>query len=189
METKPFRFHYFTFILFIYLSFPALAIEEIHHMEKSTQQASDLTKRMTIADPAEKIILLEKLKILVAENPDNIWVRKMYVNNLIAEKHYHQGLAGLEVIIKQRFSRVDLLGVCMLKERLGHRDESCYQKVIQLSEKDNLVDSDYITALFFTDSPKFETLKSTLIKEKQFSESDFLVFTLGKEKMLHEFFP
>jgi len=94
METKPFRFHYFTFILFIYLSFPALAIEEIHHMEKSTQQASDLTKRMTIADPAEKIILLEKLKILVAENPDNIWVRKMYVNNLIAEKHYHQGLAG-----------------------------------------------------------------------------------------------
>ncbi|WP_288497976.1 hypothetical protein [uncultured Erwinia sp.] len=177
------------FYVFMFFSFSTMAVEEIHHMDKSTQQASELTKRMTIADPAEKIILLEKLKILVTKKPDNIWVRKMYVNNLIAEKHYQQGLAGLEVIIKQRFSRIDLLTECMLKERLGHRDEACYQKVIQLSEKDNLVDSDYITALFFTDSPKFETLKSTLIKEKQFSESDFLVFTLGKEKMLHEFFP
>lgn len=77
----------------------------------------------------------------------------------------------------------------MLKKRLGDKDSGCYEDVVHLSEQQNLIDSDYVTALFFTDTKKFSTVKQQLIKENKFKESDFLVFTLGKEKMLHELFP
>ena len=77
----------------------------------------------------------------------------------------------------------------MLKQRLGDEERDCYEDVVHLSEQQNLIDSDYVTALFFTNTKKFSIVKQQLIKEKKLEESDFLVFTLGKEKMLHEFFP
>lgn len=113
----------------------------------------------------------------------------MYINNLIAAKHYQEGLDNLNAINKENITRTDLLTECMLREKLGIKDENCYREVIFLSEKDNIVDSDYISALFFSDDQRFEPLKLKLIKENKFKESDFLVFTSGKEKMLYEFFP
>ncbi|BCQ32788.1 hypothetical protein ERHA54_01510 [Erwinia rhapontici] len=101
-------------------------------------------------------------------------------------------LIGSSIFIipyKKNLTRTNLLTQCMLQERLEKRDEGCYKKVIALSEENNAIDSDYISALFFMDDKRFEALRHELIKENKFKESDFLVFTLGKEKMLHEFFP
>lgn len=123
------------------------------------------------------------------KNPENNAIRNMYVNNLIAERHYKEGLDYLKVMNNQTLTRTHLLTQCMLQERLGDRDEGCYKKVITLSEGNNVIDSDYISALFFIGDKKFETLRYELIKENKFKKSDFLVFTLGKEKLLHTFFP
>ncbi|WP_156994661.1 hypothetical protein [Tatumella morbirosei] len=77
----------------------------------------------------------------------------------------------------------------MLTQRLGDKEIGCYQEVVRLSEQQHLMDSDYVTALFFTDTKKFSTVKQQLINKNQFNESDFLVFNSDEEKILHEFFP
>lgn len=157
--------------------------------DEPTQEAVELTKKMIFSDEEEKNKIFSSFKELMDENPGNITIRNMYINNLIAEKHYEEGLKYLRAMNKKNLTRTNLLTQCMLQERLEKRDEGCYKKVIALSEENNAIDSDYISALFFMDDKRFEALRHELIKENKFKESDFLVFTLGKEKMLHEFFP
>lgn len=157
--------------------------------DEPTQEAVELTKKMIFSDEEEKNKIFSSFKELMDENPGNITIRNMYINNLIAEKHYEEGLKYLREMNKKNLTRTNLLTQCMLQERLEKRDEGCYKKVIALSEENNAIDSDYISALFFMDDKRFEALRHELIKENKFKESDFLVFTLGKEKMLHEFFP
>lgn len=157
--------------------------------DEHTQEAVELTKKMIFSDEEEKNKIFSSFKELMDENPGNITIRNMYINNLIAEKHYEEGLKYLRAMNKKNLTRTNLLTQCMLQERLEKRDEGCYKKVIALSEENNAIDSDYISALFFMDDKRFEALRHELIKENKFKESDFLVFTLGKEKMLHEFFP
>ncbi|EIS26521.1 hypothetical protein, partial [Yersinia pestis] len=126
---------------------------------------------------------------LLDENPENINVRKMYINSLLADRYYAEGLQELEILNKKHFTRTDLLTECMVKERLGKRDDECYRQVIHLSEQQQSIDSDYLTALFFANDKRFEPLKNRLIKEGVFKESDLLIFTLSKETMLREFYP
>lgn len=77
-------------------------------------------------------------------------------------------LIGSSIFIipyKKNLTRTNLLTQCMLQERLEKRDEGCYKKVIALSEENNAIDSDYISALFFMDDKRFEALRHELIKE------------------------
>ncbi|PVF10608.1 hypothetical protein DBO95_29660, partial [Yersinia pestis] len=90
------------------------------------------------------------------ENPENINVRKMYINSLLADRYYAEGLQELEILNKKHFTRTDLLTECMVKERLGKRDDECYRQVIHLSEQQQSIDSDYLTALFFANDKRFE---------------------------------
>jgi len=181
------------FVLFIFvmifLCSCASAKDGSLSRDEPTQEAVELTKKMIFSDEEEKNKIFSSFKELMDENPGNITIRNMYINNLIAEKHYEEGLKYLRAMNKKNLTRTNLLTQCMLQERLEKRDEGCYKKVIALSEENNAIDSDYISALFFMDDKRFEALRHELIKENKFKESDFLVFTLGKEKMLHEFFP
>lgn len=183
----------FCFVLFIFVMIfvcsCASAKESSLSRDKPTQEAVELTKKMIFSDEAEKNKIFSSFKELMDKNPGNIAIRNMYINNLIAEKHYEEGVKYLRAMNKKNLTRTNLLTQCMLQERLGNKDEGCYKKVIALSEENNAIDSDYISALFFMDDKRFEALRHELIKENKFKESDFLVFTLGKEKMLHEFFP
>lgn len=179
----------FFFVLFIFFCSCASAKEGSLSRDKSTQEAVELTQKMIFSKEEEKNKIFSSFKELMDKNPENIAIRNMYINNLIAEKYYEEGLNYLRAMNKKNLTRTNLLTQCMLQERLGKRDEGCYKKVIALSEENNAIDSDYISALFFMDDKKFKALRYELIKENKFKESDFLVFTLGKEKMLHEFFP
>lgn len=183
----------FCFVLFIFVMIfvcsCASAKESSLSRDKPTQEAVELTKKMIFSDEVEKNKIFSSFKELMDKNPGNIAIRNMYINNLIAEKHYEEGVKYLRAMNKKNLTRTNLLTQCMLQERLGNKDEGCYKKVIALSEENNAIDSDYISALFFMDDKRFEALRHELIKENKFKESDFLVFTLGKEKMLHEFFP
>lgn len=179
----------FIFISLVFICFNASAKEVSLYRDKPTQEAVDLTNKLALSDEEAKNKILSSFKKLMDKNPENVSIRNMYINNLIAERYYREGLSYLEVMNKNRPTRTNLLTQCMLQERLGDRNEGCYKKVIALSEGSNVIDSDYMSALFFMNDTRFETLRRELIKGKKFKESDFLVFTLGKEKMLHEFFP
>lgn len=179
----------FVFICLASFCFNASAKDVSLYRDKPTQEAVELTNKLELSDEGEKSKILSSFKKLMDKNPENVVIRNMYINNLIAERHYREGLSYLEVMNKNRLTRTNLLTQCMLQERLGTKSEGCYKKVITLSEESNVIDSDYMSALFFMNDTRFDTLKRELIKENKFKESDFLVFTLGKEKMLHEFFP
>lgn len=153
------------------------------------QQAEHLTKKLIAADDNEKKNILKAFKILADQNNENVIIRNMYINNLIAEKYYKEGIKNLEIINKEKPGRTSLLTQCMLKERLGSKDDNCYRQVIFMSEKENIVDSDYLSALFFADDKKFKEVKEKQIKKGKFKESDFIIFSMGKEKMLNEIYP
>ncbi|CNH22197.1 hypothetical protein [Yersinia pekkanenii] len=179
-----------TLCLFLYLPALSAIIPDTNlRADKPTQQAVMLMDKLTTSEDSEKSEIFKKFKELLDKYPENINVRRMYTNNLLAEGHYIEGLKQLELLNKKHFTRTDLLTECMVKERLGKRDEECYRQVIQLSEQQQSIDSDYINALFFTNDKRFLPLKDHLIKERKFKESDFLIFTLGKEKMLRELYP
>lgn len=182
------RKHLFATVL-IFLAL--LSMHSHGHQDRrgTTQEAVELTKKLIMSDKGEKKYILREFEKLLAKHPDDLIVRDMYINNLIATGYYQEGLTKLEVINKKEPSRTNLLTQCMLQERLGYRDEKCYEKVIELSEKDNAVDSDYMSALFFTNDKRFGKIKAKLIKNNAFKESDFFIFTLEKEKVLYEFFP
>lgn len=154
-----------------------------------TSEVADLVEKLVMADSKQSTEILSKINAIRNYHPENTDILLMYTHSLIGEKRYREGIDTLKILYGKKPMRTYLLTQCMLKERLGGRERSCYQDIVQLSETNNVIDSDYITALFFTDMEKFKTVKQQLIKEHRFKESDFFIFTLGKEKMLHEFFP
>lgn len=170
-------------------SSPSQTADSNQQKDGNVQQAVELTKKIATSDKSNKDKTFNDFKILVSKNPENNIIRNMYANTLIAERYYKEGLSNIKILNEKNLTRTNLLTQCMLQERLGNRDENCYKQVISISEKSNIIDSDYISALFFAEHDRFEILKSKLIKENKFNENDFLVFTLGKEKMLYEFYP
>lgn len=154
-----------------------------------TSEVADLVEKLVMADSKQSTEILTKINTIRNKHPENTDILLMYAHSLIGEKRYREGIDTLKILYEKKTMRTYLLTQCLLKERLGGKERSCYDDIVQLSEKKNLIDSDYITALFFTDMENFKTVKQQLIKEHRFKESDFFVFTLGKEKMLHEFFP
>ncbi|SQK73926.1 Uncharacterised protein [Tatumella ptyseos] len=76
----------------------------------------------------------------------------MYTNSLIGENYYKEGIEFLRELYSKKPVRTYLLTECMLRQRTGDKERDCYQEVVRLSEQQNLIDSDYVTALFFTDT-------------------------------------
>jgi hypothetical protein len=184
------KFSIAIFCFFLYIPAFSMPISDNNlRADKPTQEAVVLTDKLITSAYHEKNEIFKKFKKLLDENPENINVMKMYTNSLLSYGHYTEGLKQLEILNKKHFTRTNLLTECMVKERLGKKDEECYRQVIQLSEQQQSIDSDYMSALFFANDKRFKPLKERLIKEGRFKESDFLIFTLGKENILREFYP
>lgn len=154
-----------------------------------TAQVASLVESLVMADTKQSKKILAEIDSIRRENPENTDILLMYANSLIGEKQYKQGINFLRALYEKKPIRTYLLTQCMLKERLGNKDKSCYDEVVHLSEQKDLIDSDYVTALFFSDTEKFKSVKKQLIKKKEVKKSDFLIYTLGQKEMLHELFP
>ncbi|MBT0724709.1 hypothetical protein HH682_09730 [Rosenbergiella sp. S61] len=183
---SPFKLMALFFLLCSYTnSYP----EPLSIKNSPIAEVAHLVEKLVMADSRQSTEILLKINSIRKKHPENTDILLMYINSLIGEKHYKEGINFLKILYEKKPIRTYLLTQCMLTQRLGGKERGCYEDVVHLSEKQNLIDSDYVTALFFTDTKKFNTVKHQLIKENKFKESDFLIFTLGKEKMLHEFFP
>jgi len=179
-----------TVTLFFFLSGHANSYQEpVSIKENPVNEVAFLVERLAVSAPGQRNEILLKINVIRKQHPENMAILLMYTNSLIGEKYYKEGIELLRELYSKKPVRTYLLTECMLRQRTGDKERDCYQEVVQLSEQQNLIDSDYVTALFFIDTKKFSTVKQQLIKENTFKESDFLIFTLGEEKMLHEFFP
>ncbi len=163
--------------------------EPVSIEDNPVNEVASLVGKLAMSGPARSKKILSEINAIRKKYPENIAILLMYTNSLIGEKHYKEGIELLRDLYSKKPARTYLLTECMLRQRTGDKQTGCYQEVVRLSEQQNLMDSDYVTALFFTDTKKFSTVKQQLIKDNTFKESDFLIFTLGEEKMLHEFFP
>ncbi|WP_455811833.1 hypothetical protein [Pseudomonas graminis] len=157
--------------------------------DEPTTQVSTLVEQLAMADAKQSTKIIDKIDSIRRENPENTDILLMYTNSLLGEKRYKEGLKSLSALYEKKPTRSYLLAQCMLKERLGNIDKSCYKEVVKISEENNLIDSDYLTALFFSDAEKFSAAQQELIKTKEFNESDLLVYTRNQKEILLEFFP
>ncbi|KMK10121.1 hypothetical protein ABW07_02450 [Pluralibacter gergoviae] len=88
--------------------------------------------------------------------PNNINVRNMYTNILLADKNYLLGLEQLKIINKVNPKPVSKLTECMLVERNDKDAASCYKYAASLFEK--IIKKMIIILLRFT-LPEIQGLK------------------------------
>lgn len=183
------KFSFGVIAIFLLCNYAHSYPEPISTKNGPTAQVATLVEKLVMADAKQSKVILDEIDSIRRKNPENTDILLMYTNSLIGKKHYKEGLNFLTTLYEKKPIRTYLLTQCMLKERLGGSDKSCYKEVVRISEQQDLIDSDYVTALFFTDTEKFNTVQRDLIKKKDFKKSDFLIYTLGQQEMLHEIFP
>ena len=172
-----------TFILILFLGAPAIA--------EPTQQASELVKKYTLSEDADKTAVLEDFDKLARKNPENVNVIRSYTSLLASRGDYQKSLTYLESVNRANANPNPsfLLQECMLKERLGKKEDTCYQRVISESESNHIENMDYLMALFFTNDDKFPAVKQRLLTKNPALSDDFTLFSQDKRSVLMAIYP
>lgn len=159
------------------------------YADKPTAEASGLMKQYVMSSVAERVEVLHRLEVLSTKHPDNVNVRRMYANLLVSDRKYDSAISQYEMLNKKNPRPVLLLPECMLKERVGKKDKGCYQSVIAIAEEKNILDSDYLTALYFADDQRFLAEKEKLINANKMTKAELAVFSLSRERILYTLYP
>lgn len=176
-------------LIALFLIFSVSVVAVSHYKDEPTQQASDLVKQYTLADDVAKSSVLQDFDKLARENPENANVIRSYTSLLSSRGEYAKALAYLEPVNKSNANPSLLLQECMLKERIGKKDEACYQRVIAESERNHLENMDYLMALFFTDDKKFPVQKQRLQQQNPALSGDLILFDQDKRGVLMSIYP
>ncbi|MBT0720892.1 hypothetical protein HGT70_06300 [Rosenbergiella collisarenosi] len=157
--------------------------------EKATREASSLLSEYIYSthDDVKKTIL-SKLSYLSYNNPGNINVVRSYTGILSSVGEYKKAISVLESFNKRIKNTSLLLHECMLKDRVGDYEESCYRKVISLKKFNGVNDVDYLMALFMVGDNEFNKEKG-IYKKGRDDNDDLNVFKNKKEDILKEFYP
>ncbi|MGV3345463.1 hypothetical protein ACGVWS_06850 [Enterobacteriaceae bacterium LUAb1] len=159
------------------------------YADAPTKEASELTKQYVIADDnSEKKAILEKLHSLAKNNTDNRNVIRMYSGMLASIGEYKQAISVLNAFNKEHTSATLMLHECMLKDRMGDYDSSCYENVITLKKSKGVNDIDYLMALFMTNNKDFNKEKDAYIKRTD-NKQDLDAFNNEKKMLLKKLYP
>ncbi|MHA0982228.1 tetratricopeptide repeat protein [Kosakonia cowanii] len=170
-----------TFILILFLGAPAIA--------EPIQQVSELVKKYTLSEDTDKPAVLENFDKLARKNPENVNVIRSYTSLLASRGDYQKSLTYLEPVNRSNANPSLLLQECMLKERLGKKEDACYQRVISESESNHIENMDYLMALFFTNDDKFPAVKQRLLTKNPALSNDFTLFSQDKRSVLMAIYP
>ncbi|MEN4873099.1 hypothetical protein [Kosakonia cowanii] len=170
-----------TFILILFIGAPAIA--------EPIQQVSELVKKYTLSEDTDKPAVLEDFDKLARKNPENVNVIRSYTSLLASRGDYQKSLAYLEPVNRANADPSLLLQECMLKERLGKKEDACYQRVISESESNHIENMDYLMALFFTNDDKFPAVKQRLLTKNPALSDDFTLFSQDKRSVLMAIYP
>ncbi|WP_241613540.1 hypothetical protein [Rosenbergiella epipactidis] len=181
------KYAYLTFIIFSFSV--ALYFYSERHDKKTILYANRLLDRY-IKDPAsEKLYSLKKLKSLTNKNPRNVKVRSIYLNILLLEKHYTQGLEQIKIINKTSPVALSKLNECLLIERVGKEPRSCYQQAVKLFRAKRNHDNNYILALKFSQDPNFLSERYRLVNAGKITKEAENIIDMDKQTFLATFYP
>lgn len=180
----------YAFLTFIIFSFSlALYFYSEHHDKKTILYASGLLDRY-LKDPAsQRFYTLTELNSLMNKNPKNVKVRSIYLNILLLEKHYVQGLEQIKIINKTSPMALSKLNECLLTERVGKEPGSCYQQAAKLFSAKNNHDTNYILALKFSQDPNFRSERSRLVNAGKINKEAENIIDMDKQTFLATFYP
>lgn len=173
--------------LLLLISYYSHAVDS--YIDMPTQKASELVKRYAIEnDDTDKNEALEGLHVLSTQNPNNVNVIRIYSSMLSSIGEYSQAGSLLHTFNQQHKNPSLMLNECMLKDRMGDYDLSCYKNFISLKRSENSDDIVYLMALFLTEDKEFEKEKEVYIKRTQ-NKEDLDAFNNGKSALLNELYP
>ncbi|ARJ41748.1 hypothetical protein B1H58_06740 [Pantoea alhagi] len=165
------------------------AYATINNDKNSTEEASCLTKKYVASNNENiKKTLLTKLSSLSDSNPDNINIIRMYSGLLASGGKYKKAISVLEPFNQKHKNASLLLQECMLKDRIGNYEPSCYKKVIALKRASGINDTDYLMALFMISDKDFSQEKNLYMQGRD-DNHDLEAFNHKKEKLLKIFYP
>lgn len=157
--------------------------------ETTTKKASNLVMEYINSDShVKKGEVVCKLHKLYNNDQDNINIVRMYTEVLSSEGKYHEAINVLSLFNSKNKNPSLLLNECMLKDRMGNNEPSCYAKVISLKEASNKKDIDYLMALFMTNDKRFDKEKRIYMKGRN-DNHDMEIFKYNKRKVLSELYP
>ncbi|WP_241606101.1 hypothetical protein [Rosenbergiella epipactidis] len=145
------KYSYLTSIIFSFSV--VLYFYSERHDKKTILYANGLLDRYIKYPASEKLHALKELKSLTNKNPRNVKVRSIYLNILLLEKHYTQGLEQIKTINKNSPIALSKLNECLLIERVGKEPRSCYQQAVKLFRAKRNHDNTSILVLKFSQNP------------------------------------
>lgn len=175
--------------LMIFTSIAGIAANGIVYQDKPTEDAANLVTKYTLSGDADKEVYVKKLEGMTIKYPNNINIRNMYANILIADKKYSSGLEQLEIVNKVNPKPVSKLTECMLAERNGKNETSCYKEAVSLFEKKNKNDDNYIIALNLSGDPRFEVEKNKLESSEKLTEAQRNILSMSRGELISSIFP
>ena len=181
------KYAYLTFIIFSFSL--AFYLYKGHLNKKTIIYANGILERY-IKDPiSEGLYALEELRSLTNKNSGNIQVRSIYLNILLLEKQYIQGLEQIKIINKNSPVALSKLNECILTERVGREPGNCYQQATKLFSAKNNHDTNYILALKFSQDPSFRSERSRLVKAGKITKEAEDIIDMDKQDFLNTFYP
>lgn len=174
-------------LLILLFTISAYAVENKY--ENPTEEASFLINEyVSSTDSAVKKSIVNRLSSLYQDNPDNINIVRMYTGILSSTGDYKKAIFVLELFNRKNKNTSLLLHECMLKDRVGDYEESCYRKVISLERFNGVNDIDYLMALFMVGDKSFDKEKNIYMRGRN-DNDDLKIFENKKEYILKEFYP
>ncbi|EMO6899939.1 hypothetical protein QDZ16_002471, partial [Pluralibacter gergoviae] len=182
------KYSLITFLLF-FIPIAAIAINGTVYQDKPTEDAANLVAKYTLSDDADKEGYVKQLEDMTIKYPNNINVRNMYTNILLADKKYLLGLEQLKIINKVNPKPVSKLTECMLVERNDKDAASCYKYAVSLFEKNNKEDDNYIIALYLAGDSRFEVAKNELVSSGKLMDTEKSILSMSRNQLIGTFFP
>ena len=176
------------FIPFFLLPINSDCAVEIKYEQATREASSLLSEYVYSTNDNIKETILNRLYHLSRNFPDNINVVRTYTGVLSSAGEYKKAISVLESFNKRNKNTALLLHECMLKDRIGDYEESCYRKVIALKKINKVNDVDYLMALFMVGDKEFNKEKVIYMKGRD-DNDDLNVFENKKEDILKEFYP
>ncbi|MCK1069424.1 hypothetical protein OCJ35_02935 [Pluralibacter gergoviae] len=175
--------------LLIFVPIAAIAVNGTVYQDKPTEDAANLVAKYTLSDDADKKGYVKQLEDMTIKYPNNINVRNMYANILIADKKYSLGLEQLKIVNNVNPEPVSKLTECMLVERNGKEVASCYKEAVSLFEKKHEDDDNYIIALYLAGDSRFEVARNKLVSSGKLTETEKNILSMSRNELIGTFFP
>lgn len=158
------------------------------YIDSSTRQASELAKNYVLADEQGKAQVLDKIAVLVKNNPDNINVVRIYASMLTSHRDYKKAINAFSQFSHWRGASELTLQECMLKDRLGDYEPACYKSAQSFAKRSAHPGVDLLTILYLTGSKDFDKEKARYLSvtgDRQVED----YYDIDKADFLKKLFP